>query len=446
MKIKIRASMQKKASEFMKDPKKKMREWWEGVGYKKKQLIKCLLPYSVLALVVFLVGHVLFGMANHVYFRYPFNDTSRHPFSVTANLTINGTDNAEIYAAEMYADNARSILCTLVGSEAAIVAIVISLTLIAIELTASEYSPRVIDVSLRNLDMWILLSIYGISIFYALVLIKQVPLDSRMLFEDVSLAFWLGVFSYVALGPYIWNISNLLKPENIIKRLASKIRTDEILNKKKARASIQPIEDIIRRSIMKYDFETMRVGLMELRMLMFNAIGSNDKKNNSNNITERVSIIFCRYLVRFSSLAESNMDEESIMEIIKNLEKFYKKCVESKKKKCDTAGWHVVASLELVGQTVVAKRFNYAAEQAIKSLYKVGRTAANEGHNEIIEKIAKFLPVVGTTAAEEGLEDAAREAASSILLLESSQTSRSYPTSSKKFNELYEQERKKMQL
>jgi hypothetical protein len=146
-----------------------MGEWWDNwwgcwENFKfKYPKTACSLQYFCLFLFVFLLGHVLSGMANHVYFRYPFNDTSRHPFSVTANLTINGT--TETYAAEMYADNARSILCTLVGCEAAIVAIVVSLTLIAIELTASEYSPRVIDISLRNLDMWILLSIYGISIF-----------------------------------------------------------------------------------------------------------------------------------------------------------------------------------------------------------------------------------------------------------------------------------------
>ena len=63
------------------------------------------------------------------------------------------------------ADSARYMLSALVQSQAAIVAIVITLTLIAVQLTASAYSPRVIDIFKKNPDMWILLGCYGVSIF-----------------------------------------------------------------------------------------------------------------------------------------------------------------------------------------------------------------------------------------------------------------------------------------
>jgi len=61
--------------------------------------------------------------------------------------------------------SARYMLSALVQSQAAIVAIVITLTLIAVQLTASAYSPRVIDIFKKNPDMWILLGCYGVSIF-----------------------------------------------------------------------------------------------------------------------------------------------------------------------------------------------------------------------------------------------------------------------------------------
>lgn len=44
------------------------------------------------------------------------------------------------------ADSARYMLSAMVQAQAAIVAIVITLTLIAVQLTASAYSPRVIDI------------------------------------------------------------------------------------------------------------------------------------------------------------------------------------------------------------------------------------------------------------------------------------------------------------
>ncbi|MBE9592847.1 MAG: hypothetical protein IMF19_05145, partial [Proteobacteria bacterium] len=106
MKNKILASMQKEASEFIKDPKNKMREWWdkwwEFMKDSKKKMRKwwdklkfkhpwkaCSLQYGVLALVVLgchVLSRIVSGMTNVDYFRYPLSETFRHPFNLTANL------------------------------------------------------------------------------------------------------------------------------------------------------------------------------------------------------------------------------------------------------------------------------------------------------------------------------------------------------------------------
>jgi uncharacterized membrane protein len=104
--------------------------------------------------------------------------------------------------------SARYMLSALVQSQAAIVAIVITLTLIAVQLTASAYSPRVIRIFRNNPDMWILLGCYGLSIFYGFIVLKLVESAEggvvsqsaiwsfsfvSISFEFcVSLAYWLG--------------------------------------------------------------------------------------------------------------------------------------------------------------------------------------------------------------------------------------------------------------
>ena len=176
------------------------------------------------------------------------------------------------------ATSARYMLSALVQAQAAIVAIVISLTLIAVQFTASAYSPRVIDIfksPKQNPDFWILIGFYGVSIFYGLLLLKLVegatgelvnqsaiwpsfyPLIS--LEHGVSMAYWLGIFTFIILVPYLWNILDLLKPENIINRLKIDITKDTLLNSEED--PIQPITDIVHGSIMKYDIATTRVGL-----------------------------------------------------------------------------------------------------------------------------------------------------------------------------------------
>jgi lipid-A-disaccharide synthase-like uncharacterized protein len=462
MKNKILASMPEEESETMKGPKKKMCDWrhkrrdcWKEFKF-KHPLRACSLQYGGLALFVLLVGHILSGilsgMANVDYFRYPLSETFRHPFNLSANLTINRTPNmqgTEIYAAEMYADNARSILCTLVGSEAAIVAIVVSLTLIAIEFTASEYSPRVIDISLKNPDMWFLLGIYGVAIFSSIILLKQLPYESRFPTEDVSFAFWFGLFSYVALLPYLRNTIRLFDPTHIVKRVSADIEKDKLLKyikdlnetSKKDETDgakensmtngdtegheenpIQPILDIVYRSINKYDLETVRNGLEQIVTLAEKVIVAYSQDNAQGKDNEkllkkqmRFSNHFCDPLRRISRLAASKDDEESTREVIKTLQTIGKKTADEE---LNAATAQVAVALGDVGKFSAekGKAFEDAVSEVAKSLGEVGKTAAKKKLNEAVKLVASTLGDVGAIYAEKekDLEAAVTQIASSL--------------------------------
>jgi len=225
--------------EFVKTIKNKVHDWW--VSYNRKLWTTRIFVYVFLLLLVIFIGAILF-----------------------AHFNLFHTD----------ADSARYLLSALVQSQAAIVAIVISLTLIAVQLTASAYSPRVIDIFKKNPDMWILLGCYGVSIFYGFIVLKLVEgaeggtvsqsviwsLGSVSIsFEFyVSLAYWLGAFAFIALFPYMWNIIRLLKSGNIINRLATEITRDKILNYEED--PIQPIMDIIHGSIMNMTLRRQELG------------------------------------------------------------------------------------------------------------------------------------------------------------------------------------------
>ncbi|WP_370574038.1 hypothetical protein [Methanomethylovorans sp.] len=56
-------------------------------------------------------------------------------------------------------DNERYLISALVQSLAATIALVITLSLVAVQLASQSYSVRVIEVYKRNPDMWILLGI-----------------------------------------------------------------------------------------------------------------------------------------------------------------------------------------------------------------------------------------------------------------------------------------------
>lgn len=66
------------------------------------------------------------------------------------------------------ADSARYMLSALVQSEAAVIAIVITLSLVAVQLTASSYSTRVIDIFKKSFSLWIFVSTYIVAIIHGL--------------------------------------------------------------------------------------------------------------------------------------------------------------------------------------------------------------------------------------------------------------------------------------
>jgi len=100
------------------------------------------------------------------------------------------------------ANSARYMLSALVQSQAAIVAIVVTLSLIAVQLTASAYSPRVIDIFKKNPDMWILLLSYGASIFYGLLVLKQIRAGDLRLIPFLIAPLEYHIFSAYVIGAF----------------------------------------------------------------------------------------------------------------------------------------------------------------------------------------------------------------------------------------------------
>jgi uncharacterized membrane protein len=291
----------------MENNKKKWHDWlflYPGIA--------CLLIYGGLFVVVITVGYIVFTQ---------FNLFQTEP------------------------NSARYMLSALVQCQAAIVAIVITLTLIAVQITASAYSPRVVDAFRNNRDMRILLGSYAISIFYGLIVLKLIKgIEGEVLNQRVTLPFyhnsipfeyfvsfalWLGAFSFAALFPYILRIIDLLKPANIIQRLSGDITGDKISNYivKSSKGDetsavedpIQPIVDIIYGALRKHDLETARKGLREIVELVIKVINTEEKEKKEGKISFYSGYI-CSHLQRVGKFAASIADEESTKEAIIYLE------------------------------------------------------------------------------------------------------------------------------
>ena len=333
---------------------------------------------------------------------------------------------------ELYSTNAyssRYFLSAMVQSQAAIVAIVVTLTLVAVQLTASSYSPRVTRIFRDNPDMWLLLFVYGLSISYGLLILKQIPtyglLSKTLLFRSLEShiisAYSVGGFTFLILFPYMWNTINLLNPSTILGRLSLKITKEDLFASEDD--PIQPIIDIIHGSIMRYDLETTRVGLNMMTdhvvaLLATEINPDEDLQAIMNGIRELV----CTPLEFAGKLALSKDDEKSASEVCKNLQKLGVSIVR-KMMGLEGAATQAVASLEAVGRAAADKSLEDTVIHAIMSLEAVGQAAANKPGQggqylldleSAVEQAAQSLGIVGRAAADKSLEDAAFHAVESL--------------------------------
>ena len=178
-------------------------------------------------------------------------------------------------------DSARSFISSSNQIQATILAIVVSLTLLAVEMTASKYSPRVIEIFKRNAALWIFLFSYSLSIAIGSIFLTII--DS----PDFPLSTTLGTLYLLALGivlifmlfPYLLSTLEFLNAERIVKRLAHLINTDTISPEVDP---FQSIFDVIYGAIKINDFTTMSTGLIcaeeRLKEIMANA--SRDRRDD----------------------------------------------------------------------------------------------------------------------------------------------------------------------
>jgi hypothetical protein len=314
-------------------------------------------------------------------------------------------------------DSARVALSAIVTSEATIVALVITFSLVAVQLAASSYSTRVIDVFKKAPDTWIVIGTYFIVIIYGMIVLKMIervnPVSNISNLEIfILLAYYLCIFAISSLIPYILNTLNLLKPSTVIKMLSERITKQRILLALKEKKidendPIQPIIDIVRSSLMKYDYETVRDGLR--------AIGDSTNNILKNETFEemeetKVSEHVFAHLTRVGRLAVSQEDDDSTLEVIINLCENGKTAVE--RGLHGAAAAQAIDSIRNIGKVAVKRELEISAVQAINSLKEIGKTVV-EKKLQITQPI-NSLTKVGIAAAQQKLEEATFEAALSL--------------------------------
>jgi hypothetical protein len=163
-----------------------------------------------------------------------------------------------------------------VATLAGVLAIVISVTLVAVQFSSQEYSRRIMEYYLKCLNFWLLLGAYICTIFFNILLLNRIedptePLTTEML----NLSVILTLLCLILLVPHFYLTLHQLHPIYIIKHKLKQVdkRFLKRLQKNWLTGRYPPITesdhvlavaDIIRKSIESNDQLIIREGLNEM--------------------------------------------------------------------------------------------------------------------------------------------------------------------------------------
>lgn len=212
-------------------------------------------------------------------------------------------------------DSARYLLSSLVQSEAAIIAVVVSLSLVAAQLAASSYSARIMDIFRRSPSFWIIIFVFIGAMIQSLRTLKLIEAQTKntiTLEGEIIFSYYFGILALLALIPYIWNLLGLLRPSAIIDTISEKITKEVIwsflISKKEEEDPVQPLIDIIRRSLDNHDYETVKNGL---NAIVDRAVFVFEKNNLTKHEESFIPKYYVDHLTRFGKLAMNKQDEDS---------------------------------------------------------------------------------------------------------------------------------------
>jgi len=276
-------------------------------------------------------------------------------------------------------NSSRYLLSAMAQSLAAILAIVLGFSFVALQYSAKFWSPRVLDLFLKSKVFWWLLIIYGFSILYDLVLLRMLTGKTvAALVMWINFSVILTVISFLFLFYYAYETIDQLKPERIIQWIV-KHKTEDVESFK--RDTILPVADILNQALRANDPHTLKVGLEALERLNIDRIGSNidskDKLEIAKYTTGTIS--------RLTDIAISENDESAIIDITDSLGK--------------------------IGLNVIGSRRNELSEDEIalfKSDSEVGIPNKTDNNDKIADEIKEVLSNVGKRVIEREWEKATK--------------------------------------
>lgn len=306
-------------------------------------------------------------------------------------------------------DSARYLISALIQSEAAIIAIVITLSLVAIQQTSSSYSARVIDIfkdPKKTPDFFILIISYILCIVFGALLLKIIKDQSqvdKIVFPSIDIWIWVSfilfIFLLFSLILYILHTLEMFKPSTLIRLLSenineqaieSAIELEKSNNQNKSgqiiliNDTIQPIVDVLQGSIKSYDYETTRYGLKIIENKTIQIIDTKYDLTYKEAISNRI----IDYVKIMGVIAAKQEMERTVNDTAYTLLRISNSLIENK---IYTPISSLVSALLKIGEQTINEKLENSTINVLEILNEIGIKSVDIGIKEITQNILRSI-------------------------------------------------------
>jgi len=266
-----------------------------------------------------------------------------------------------------------------IGGLLAVLAIVISLTLMGIQFASQEYTHRVMNTYMKSVMLWSMIITYIATVLYNLYMTAFLKLPVDTMYADISVL--LQTLCLIMLVPHFINAVIHLRPDYTLGRIMRTIDEEYVsslhgfLTEGRGRVPSEvdrllPAVEIIEKSIARGDRETVRVALEGIHDLYNRYVTPENE--------DWVARYFLDYLLRIGREAIIEADDDSLVQV---LGVFGDIGVSASGM---TAARKVVEDIDIIGIGALRKDYDAAVEQMVDSLHQMLRPEAAEETCEAI--------------------------------------------------------------
>jgi hypothetical protein len=289
-------------------------------------------------------------------------------------------------------ETARYFLSTIIQSEAAVIAVAISLSLVMVQIASTAYSIRLLDILKKSYHVWTLLIIYlSLMIYGSWVLMLFGTIDFQESYRDIVIIFRLSIIAFSSLILYFWKIFDLLNPSYLIDKLAEDIEIDKILKIREIGGKNDPIRsvsDIIIGSIYKYDGVTIEYGIKILNKKITELLNVNFLCNDQQ---KKIGEAIFGSLSSLAKLLILNFHQNSCL--------------------------HIIETIGSVGISSAGKKFEHISLMASKCLVAIAELSVDRYSKYYLLCVIDNIRAIGASSIEKGLDKSSEESIDSLLKL-----------------------------